>query len=488
MPRIATSKIWDYFSISPNDITKAKCIACGTLISRGGKTSATFTSTNLKNHLKNSHTFKFKEFQESQNKADELKRKLDADKAGPSSSQSAKRVHQMQLTQMVDKVTKWQPTDSHTIRVNSKLAEMIVLDLQPFSITRNVGFQRFCDALDPRYPLPSDTHISRKLIPEMYDRVKTRMKEEITRVKHIAFTTDIWSSTVGSNSLVSLTGHWIGLNFERKHGVLNAASFVGRHTADAIKRSIEGMLATWKIGKDQVVTILRDNAANVIAGLTQTGIDHQSCLIHTLQLVINDAIKVQRSVNDMLTVARGIAGHFNHSPLAHHRLSALQTKHNIPSHHILQDVSTRWNSSFYMLERILEQKNALVEYASLYDMPVMTANQWNLASKLVSTLRRFEELTRQASMASATISMVIPSVSMLRRSLSKHEDDQGIQTLTSTMLASLNRRFTTVEENKLLVLACFLDPRFKTIFFSDEATHQRATDWLEDEVAIDPLP
>ncbi|PIK51682.1 putative zinc finger BED domain-containing protein 4-like [Apostichopus japonicus] len=53
------------------------------------------------------------------------------------------------------------------------------------------------------------------------------------------------------------------------------------------------------------------------------------------------------------------------------------------------------------------------------------------------------------------------------------------------MLASLNRRFTTVEENKLLVLACFLDPRFKTVFFSDEATHQRATDWLEDEVAID---
>ena len=115
--------------------------------------------------------------------------------------------------------------------------------------------------------------------------------------------------------------------------------------------------------------------------------------------------------------------------LAHHRLAILQEKHNLRKHHIIQDVATRWNSSFYMLQRILEQKNALVEYASLYDIPVMTANQWKLVSTLVTTLKRFEELTRQASSASESTSMVIPSVLMLQRSLQNHTDDQGIQTL-----------------------------------------------------------
>jgi hypothetical protein len=142
-----------------------------------------------------------------------------------------------------------------------------------------------------------------------------------------------------------------------------------------------------------------------------------------------------------------------------------------------------------MLQRILEQKNALVEYASLYDIPVMTANQWKLASTLVTTLKCFEELTRQASSASESTSIVIPSVSMLQRSLQNHTYDQGIQTLTSTMLESLNRRFEQMESNRLLVLSTFLDPRFKTVFFSSANTRETAINWLREEAAMDePAP
>ena len=108
-----------------------------------------------------------------------------------------------------------------------------------------------------------------------------------------------------------------------------------------------------------------------------------------------------------------------------------------------------------------------------YDIPVMTANQWKLASTLVTTLNRFEELTRQASSASESTSMVIPSVLMLQRSLQNHTDDQGIQTLTSTMLESLNRRFKEMESKKLLVLPTFLDPCFKAVFSSHRPTLEK---------------
>ena len=49
--------------------------------------------------------------------------------AGQSTSQNAKGVHQMQLTTMVDNMIKWLPNDQRTIAANSKLAEMIALDL-----------------------------------------------------------------------------------------------------------------------------------------------------------------------------------------------------------------------------------------------------------------------------------------------------------------------------------------------------------------------
>ena len=119
----------------------------------------------------------------------------------------------------------------------------------------------------------------------------------------------------------------------------------------------------------------------------------------------------------------------------------------------------------------------------------MTANQWKLASTLVSTSKRFEELTRQASSASESTSMMIPSVLMLQRSLQNHTDDQGIQTLTSTMLESLNRRFKEMKSNKLLVLSTFLDPRFKTVFFSSADARETAINWLTEEAAMDePTP
>ncbi|XP_071852987.1 zinc finger BED domain-containing protein 4-like [Apostichopus japonicus] len=484
MPRV--SKIWDYFVVNAEDTRKARCTLCSTSISRGGTYSKQFTTTNLKSHLRCNHGAIYKEFEEAQRTAEAQKRqaKEDRDRAGPSTSKQAKQAHQMQLKQMVDKVTLWTVTDPRTLRANARLAEMISLDLQPFNIVNNVGFQRLCSVLEPRYQLPSRQHISSKLIPNIFERVKAKVSEELKDMSYISLSTDIWSSTVGANSLMSLTGHWISEDFERKHCVLNASSFVGRHTGEAICAEIERMLATWELEHGKVVAILRDNAANVINGLTRTGINHQGCFIHTLQLVVHDGLSTQRSVNDMLAIGRRIAGHFNHSPLAHHRLQELQVKHELPQHHITQDVPTRWNSSFLMLERLLEQKTAIAEYASLYDIPVMTTSQWNLARALVVSLRRFEELTRKASESASSSSMVIPSVTMLQRSLAKHTDDQGIKTLTTAMYASLNRRFDDMENNKILVLATFLDPHYKCVFFKVADTRAKASDWLREESSL----
>lgn len=111
----------------------------------------------------------------------------------------------------------------------------------------------------------------------------------------------------------------------------------------------------------------------------------------------------------------------------------------------------------------------------------MTANLWNLARVLVQSLRRFEDLTRKASRSDALSSMVIPSISMLQLALGKHTDDRRIQTITTSMLESVDRRFNDIESRKLLVLSTFPDPWYKTVFFADETTQQKTKDWLSEE-------
>uniref|UniRef100_A0A1X7UC61 BED-type domain-containing protein n=1 Tax=Amphimedon queenslandica TaxID=400682 RepID=A0A1X7UC61_AMPQE len=55
------SAIWAFYSVSPNDSSKAVCHTCKEQVSRGGKTSRSFNTTNLRKHLE-IHPDKYKEF------------------------------------------------------------------------------------------------------------------------------------------------------------------------------------------------------------------------------------------------------------------------------------------------------------------------------------------------------------------------------------------------------------------------------------------
>ena len=88
-----------------------------------------------------------------------------------------------------------------------------------------------------------------------------------------------------------------------------------------------------------------------------------------------------------------------------------------------QDVPTRWNSTVAMLKSLLEQKRALVAYATDYEMPAeFTSYQWKLAENMVTLLDPFDELTKDISKSTASAADVIPSIKALIRLLEKEED------------------------------------------------------------------
>ena len=65
---------------------------------------------------------------------------------------------------------------------------------------------------------------------------------------------------------------------------------------------------------------------------------------HTLQLVVK-GLKVPAPA-EVLSSCRKIVGHFKHSCVASRALEAAQIRLGLPQHHLLQEVSTRWNSSY----------------------------------------------------------------------------------------------------------------------------------------------
>ena len=74
---------------------------------------------------------------------------------------------------------------------------------------------------------------------------------------------------------------------------------------------------------------------------------------HTINVIVQHALKSSNSmVNEILFTARNIVSHFRRSSRHAEMLTQHQIKHDMPQHKLLQDVSTRSNSTFYMLLRL----------------------------------------------------------------------------------------------------------------------------------------
>ena len=88
----------------------------------------------------------------------------------------------------------------------------------------------------------------------------------------------------------------------------------------------------------------------------------------------------------MLANCRKMCGHFNHSSLACSALKQIQ-KELDPSLATallpVQDVPTRWNSTYLMLKKMKILKRSLQLYtANQNGIVALTTNEWNLLKKV----------------------------------------------------------------------------------------------------------
>ena len=200
--------------------------------------------------------------------------------------------------------------------------------------------------------------------------------------------------------------------------------------------------------------------------------------------MIKDGLFVQRALNDIMAVCRSIVGHFHRSSVASHNLKRIQDSLNIPQHKLKLDVVTRWNSTLYMFESVLEQKMALTAYCTeIGCIQQLTPHQLELMRKCVDILSPIEEITHSISADLASISIVIPYIRILTRTLEKNDNDSGIRTMKGELLKSLKCHFAGIEERKELCLATLLDPRFKDKFFSGNIIRATVKEILVDEMS-----
>ena len=209
-------------------------------------------------------------------------------------------------------------------------------------------------------------YFSDQCLPELYSIVYSHVENLISGAVPISLTTDIWSSSVNQVSMLSLTAQWLDEDFVLMKAVLHSQECRGSHMADRIALIVEGMFEKWNIPKAKVHVVVRDNARNMAKAAAEFGVLSLPCMAHTSQLAVNGGALSHRNISDALAVGRRLVGHFKHSPLACSKLEDIQKELKTPVQMLQQDVPTRWNSTYYMMESLVEQKRAVSAFADDY--------------------------------------------------------------------------------------------------------------------------
>ena len=184
MPRVKVI-IWDYFKVYERNQRFAICQQCKNEVSRGGSTVKTFNTSNLINHLRREHATDFKYYEEKK-KIQELREKESAEK-NAWKNLKVKGMKQLSLTETEARVKPWDINDLRTIRIHQKIAEMMALDFQPYSVVSDTGFTELLKTLEPRYNLPSHRYFTEDVVPGIVNDINSKLAEVLKDVTYLKF-------------------------------------------------------------------------------------------------------------------------------------------------------------------------------------------------------------------------------------------------------------------------------------------------------------
>ncbi|XP_010778641.1 zinc finger BED domain-containing protein 1 [Notothenia coriiceps] len=279
-----------------------------------------------------------------------------------------------------------------------------------------------------------------------------------------------------------MTSEW-----EIKSFVLQTRPLFTSHTGLNIAEVLKSAVLEWGLDNNQGIAVVTDNARNMDVAVREAGLSpHIKCFAHTLNLASKAGFNVNRA-SRLLGRVRRVAAFFHRSSTATAVLATKQGMLNLPAHKLIMDVVTRWNSSLDMLERYLEQQQAIAatllsaevrrnarEIDTLEPADITDAEDM---VRLLSPLKKATTVLCDESRP--TVSLIVPLKHMIEQSMAQcDEDSSTIAQMKRAILKDFTDRYQG-EQNKFLQVSTALDPRFRSLHQLNDSQREDVFDRLK---------
>lgn len=212
---------------------------------------------------------------------------------------------------------------------------------------------------------------------------------------------------------------------------------------------------------NKVSAIVSDNALNITAAIRNGGWKGIGCFTYSLNLIVQAAIK---EVSDIIAKVKKIVELFHRSSQGLKRLQETQKQMNLPELKLKQDVITRWNSSYEMLQRIVDIQDAVTATLALIRPDLsLDLEDWQIIKEIIPILKPFYEVTVEMSAEkNVTLSKVTVLCNLLEAFIARSNSfNDKVKKMLTTLQRELLSRFANLERNYLYAESTLLDPRLK---------------------------
>ncbi|XP_034392171.1 v-myb avian myeloblastosis viral oncogene homolog-like 2a isoform X2 [Cyclopterus lumpus] len=396
---------------------------------------------------------------------------------------------------------------------------MIAEDMLPLSFVEGAGFRSFMSTISPEC-----NKLSQRVMGlQLYDEVERIIKPQLIRdlkaclaktkdgesAIHVTF--DLWAGNQShpvEEPIVVVQLHFVSDSWQIRHPIVAFRHLSHQNLSTTVARELEGVLLSYGIfppsigyvlvnqakealavnnlfcdykimcssnrgepDGEEMVAFLSDQMSETESPFSELQIGTRTtCVAHTLQLVIKEALKNSRVVENLLSQVHNVVAFFRSSAYWSEVLLKECNVSLCPS-----SSNCRWNSMMLSLRRMVQESawsaimtllaQARIEANDTASAPPLVMAKREQVIDILGLLEPFEEALQVLQGNGVTISFITPSLIGLDKTL------ESIVTnythFNKALRTGIHTHFQSLIHQKDMILAAVLDPRIKLQPFPD---------------------